>query len=361
MRKRGFIINWQNRHWASITTAYGEGNADPEIPDDGKGELPNFWVIGDKGRGWYYYYDDNDDKVEFLSDIAFISSPFKDSDGTVYRFVVNYHRDLPESKIDVTFGLVDCTTNGRFAHPVSSYQSQWRTTIGAVDRAYTGYALWRGTEDNSMWDTYLTKTPFIEQDTYDMMMSYPNKIRKKCLETTWSGTATSSTFAFRTNGTIWSKNAFYWQTPETTTNEIVARARSLSGYKYWYGGAGQIATKALADSLRAAYPSIWTESYYNQALGDIGQRVGDCSYLVNYAYGTASPGNHGIGTSQYLAKYSRWTGTPKDGMIAWRNGHTGIYAEGKTLELVGINYDYQEKAYDASKWAAILYDPNREY
>lgn len=361
MRKRGYILNWQNRHWSSFATAYGQGNSAPNIPTGGKGEMPNFWVIEYKGRGWYYYYDNDNDKIEFLSDVAFVSSPFIYDDGTVYRFVVNYHRDLPDSILDVVFGLVDCTMNGRFAHPVSSYESLWRTEIGLNDRAYTGFALWTGSAPNSQWQTILTDKPFIEQNTYNMMMGYPNKIRKKCLETTWSGTQTGSTFAFRTNGFIWDRNAFYWQTPTTEPNGIVARAKSLSNYKYWYGGAGQTATKELADSLRAKYPSIWTDSYYNTALADIGQRVGDCSYLVNYAYGIASPGNHGIGTSQYLAKYSRWNGAPKNGMIVWRNGHTGIYADEKTIELVGIAYDYQEREYISSKWAAILYDPNRSY
>lgn len=361
MRKRGYILNWQNRHWSSFATAYGQGISAPNIPTGGKGEMPNFWVIEYKGRGWYYYYDDDDDEIEFLSDVAFISSPFIYDDGTVYRFVVNYHRDLPDSILEVVFGLVDCDKTGKFAHPVNSYESLWRTDIGNANKAYTGYALWTGTASNSQWQTILTDKPFIEQSTYNMMMGYPNKIRKKCLETTWSGTRTGSTFAFRTNGYIWDRNAFYWQIPTTEPNEIVARARSLSNYKYWYGGAGQIATKELADALKAKYPSVWTESYYSTALADIGQRVGDCSYLVNYAYGIASPGNHGIGTSQYLAKYSRWNGTPKNGMIAWRNGHTGIYADGKTLELVGIAYDYQEREYISSKWAAILYDPNRSY
>lgn len=361
MKRRGYVLNWQNRHWASFATAYGQGNASPDIPSDGKGEMPNFWVLDYKGRGWYYYYDDDDNKIEFLSDVAFISSPFIYDDGTVYRFVVNYHRDLPDSILDVVFGLIDCNKNGKFAYPVNSYESLWRADIGSANRAYTGYALWRGSAPNSQWQTILTSKPFIEQNTYNMMMGYPNKIRKKCLETSWSGSQTGSTFAFRTNGFIWDRNAFYWQNPTTGTNDIVSRARSLSNYKYWYGGSGQIATKELADSLRSQYPSIWTESYYNTALKDIGQRVGDCSYLVNYAYGTASPGNHGVGTSQYLAKYSRWSGAPKNGMIAWRNGHTGIYADGKTLELVGIAYDYMERDYVASKWSAILYDPNRNY
>lgn len=361
MRRRGYVFNWQNRHWSSITTAYGQGIGSPDIPEDSKGDMPNFWVIDYKGRGWDYYYDDDNNKIDFLSDVAFISSPFVYDDGTVYRFVVNYHRDLPDSVLECTFGLIDCDKNGKFAHAVSSYESLWRADIGNADRAYSGYALRKWTEDNSMWTTLLSTKPFIEQNTYNMMMGYPNKIRKACLSATWSGTHVTSTFAFRTNGTLWTNEPFYWQSPATGSNEIVTRARSLSGYKYWYGGAGQIATKELADSLRNSYPSIWTESYYNEALGDIGQRVGDCSYLVNYAYGTASPGNHGIGTSQYLAKYSRWKGAPKDGMIAWRNGHTGIYAEGKTIELVGIAYDYQEREYVASKWAAILYDPNRNY
>lgn len=361
MRKRGYIINWQNRYWASRTTALGQGNADPNIPSGGKGDMPNFWVIDYKGRGWYYYYNDDDEKIEFLSDVAYISSPFKYKDETIYRFIVNYHRELPDANITEVFGFADCDSSGRFKSAVSSYESLWRSEIGSANRAYVAYGLYNRTLDNSYWSTILTTKPFISQNTYNMMMSDPDRIRQLALNASISGSQTGSTFAFRMVPGIWGESAFYWQSPSTSQSEIVNRARSLSGYKYWYGGAGQIATEALARSLRASYPGIWTESYFNKALKDIGQRVGDCSYLVNYAYGIASPGNHGIGTSQYLAKYSRWNGAPLNGMILWRSGHTGIYTNGKSIELVGIDYDYMERDYVANKWSAVLYDPNRSY
>lgn len=366
MRKRGYVAQWHNRHWGGVATALGQGNADPNIPPAGKGELPNFWVIDYKGRGWYYYYDDEDgdgenEKIEFLSDVAFVSSPFKHRDGTIYRFVVNYHRDLPDSTLSVSFGLCDCDSTGKLRYAVSSYESMWRTDIGAANRAYTGWELWHGTLDNSYWTTILSRKPFIEQNTYNMMLSSSDLMRDNAMKVSLHGTRTGSTFALRITTGLWNISPFYWQSPSTSQNEIVNRARSLSNYKYWYGGAGQIATEALARSLRASYPGVWTDSYFAKALNDIGQRVGDCSYLVNYAYGIAFPGNHGIGTSQYLSKYSRWDGSPLNGMILWRSGHTGIYADGKSIELVGIDYDYVEKPYEPGKWTAVLYDPNRSY
>ena len=360
MKRRGYIVNWRNRYWGSITTALGQGTADPKVPEESKGDMPNFWVLNYKGLG-YNYYDEDDEKIRFLSDVTFVSTVFKHRDGTLYRFVMNYHRQLPDSELQVSFGLVDCSETGKFAYAVTTYESMWRAEVGDRNRAYSAYELWHGTADNSLWLTVNSEKPFISQDTYNAMMSAPDRIRDAAKNAAWTGTFKTSTFAFRTGIQIWKESAFYWQTPTTTQNEIVSRARSLSNYKYWYGGAGQIATKELADSLRNSYPGVWTPSYYKKALNDIGQRIGDCSYLVNYAYGIASPGNHGIGTSQYLAKYSKWKEAPKDGMIAWRSGHTGIYAEGKTIELVGIDYDYMEKPYDASKWSAILYDPNRTY
>lgn len=139
-------------------------------------------------------------------------------------------------------------------------------------------------------------------------------------------------------------------------SEIVKRAKSLSGVKYWYGGKGETATADLAKRLQKENPSVWTDSYYNKAIKDIGCKVGDCSYLVCYAYDISNISSYGI-----REKFSVWNKKPLNGMILWRKGHVAIYADGKALQLKGIDYDYVEKDYPVDAYTAVLYDPSVDY
>lgn len=143
-----------------------------------------------------------------------------------------------------------------------------------------------------------------------------------------------------------------------TGNEICRRARELKNFKYWYGGKGEIATKTLANRLRKKNPGVWNSVYYNKALKDINgkTRVGDCSFLVCHAYNI-----NNIGSYQIKDKYKIWKGQAKNGMIAWRKGHVGIYCDGKILQLKGIDYDYQELDADKDTYAAFLYDESIDY
>lgn len=360
MQKRGFVNAWQNRHWIGVYSALSGGGSDPSIKPGGTGSLPDFLTFTIKGTG-YNYYDDDDDRIRYDAEKCFVSPVFRSSAGSIFRFCVLYTRSSHASQsADCYFCIVDCNSTGIISSGGSG-DNLWNGDIGSSGTAGKAYLLWSGSAKEK-WDRIISEIPYIENEAYNLMVNRAERLYNEVLSTSYEGTIDAELLAMKIYArAFWNSEPLYWVTPETSTNEIVSRARSLSGYKYWYGGAGQVATQALANSLRQSYSSIWTQSYYTKALADIGQRVGDCSYLVNYAYGIASPGSHGPGTSEYLSRYSKWSSAPKDGMIAWRNGHTGIYAGGKTLELVGIDYDYQERNYDASKWTAILYDPNRAY
>lgn len=144
--------------------------------------------------------------------------------------------------------------------------------------------------------------------------------------------------------------------------EIIERAKSQSGVKYWYGGKGDLACKGLADTLRERYPKIWTQTYYNKALKDIDgtTRVGDCSYLVCHAY------KWGFlkGSSLIKETCKEWKGTPKPGMIAWKPGHVGIVSEDgvHVLELAGIDADYREdRTIQSAGFTNILYCDDVDY
>lgn len=140
--------------------------------------------------------------------------------------------------------------------------------------------------------------------------------------------------------------------------EITDRAKSLSGYKYWYGGKGQTATPELARSLAAANPGTWTDSYLRKALRDCNgtNKVADCSYLVCYAYDIPQ-----IGSWQIKEKFKKWMGKPKSGMILWRPGHVAIYDEGTVHQMKGIDYDYYDEPYVKNEWEAVLYDEAVDY
>lgn len=361
MKKRGFIISWQNRRWIDNYSAYTGGQNDQNISAGGSGVLPDYMTFSVKGWGYDYWYDDDDEPHQYVSEVAFCGPAMKTAGGSVFRFVVIFRRSSHTATASTGyFCLVDCDSAGKVLS-AGSGDNSWESAVGNSGTAGKAYQLYKAAAP-VLWEELNSRIPYIETEAYNMMINSASTLYNTVHGEQFSGTLSAELLTISYNSTeYWNALPLYWADATTDVQEIISRAQSLSGFKYWYGGAGQVASESLANSLRASYSSIWTTSYYSKALNDIGQRVGDCSYLVNYAYGIASEGNHGPGTSQYLARWSRWSGTPKDGMIAWRNGHTGIYYSGKTLELVGIDYDYQEKAYDSAKWSAILYDPNRTY
>lgn len=366
MQKRGFIGNWKNKRWQTSTfSSYaggqtvGPGGAPGGTVDSG---LVNYFTVGPYATGQDYWTDSDGDRHYYDSEKLFLTPPFLTYGGEVFRFGVLYTRSSRTTETcSFYFCIIQCEGNGTITS-VGTGRTSWLFGLAPDGTRGTGLILSEGAAA-AKWTDVTSRAPSIEQNAYNMMMNRAYPFYETARKLGISGTTQKQLLSMsRLSPAPWTGEPLYWtEAPTGDINDIVARARSLSNYKYWYGGAGQVATRALADKLREQYGSIWTKTYYEKALRDIGQRVGDCSYLVNYAYGAASPGNHGIGTSGYLTKYSRWSGAPKNGMIAWRNGHTGIYADGKTIELVGIDYDYQEKNYDPAKWSAILYDRNRTY
>lgn len=146
-----------------------------------------------------------------------------------------------------------------------------------------------------------------------------------------------------------------------TGAEIVKKAQGFKHYKYWYGGKGEIATKALADRLRKENPGVWTENYYNTALKDIDgkTRVCDCSGLVCASYGIGTLGSWAI-----REKYKVWNGKPVPGLIAWKPGHVAIVKDrnGHVIEMRSQSYDYQDTRYrKEAGLTTLLYDPNVDY
>lgn len=139
--------------------------------------------------------------------------------------------------------------------------------------------------------------------------------------------------------------------------EIVRRARGLHDYAYWYGGKGEIASVELADRLKKENPGVWTNAYYKSAMSDVAakRRVGDCSFLVCYAY------QIGMISSYKIKESFKEFNSPKDGMVLWRPGHVAIYDDGRVIELASQAVDFRIKKYNKSEWSAILGRPGVNY
>ena len=359
MKRRGFILGWQNKRWSSVVSGYDAGGNNPDITPGGNGPLPAFFTQTIRGRG----YDIVNDSRELLS-VNYFSSAIQYIDGSIYRFYVSCSKTSRTSGIYKSFGVIKCDSSGSFAEAAGGGWTELQSELGSNDLKYTAYEYFSETAQNSEWDKIVKNSPYIKEESYTMITgAEANRLYGILIDTKFIGEGTDTwLLKIKFAGQFWKEFPFTWEdSPTGTINDIVERALSFKTYKYWYGGAGQIGTMALLNSLANSYKSIYTPEYKAEAALDIGQRVSDCSYLVNFSYGIASPGNHGPGTREYNSRFSKWNGAPKNGMIVWKSDHTGIYYNGKTIEMVGLKYDYMERPYSKDKWLAILYDPNRSY
>lgn len=360
MIKRGFVGGWQNRHWQWSKTALQGGAENPDVPPDGTGIIPDYMTNQYKGEGTHFQWI-NDELVTWLGEVAFLSPLMQYLDGKYYRFIVQYRKASRTSNAcSCTMGIAWTSEDGRMTPEAGSQWVKWDSSVSSRNGEVLGIRFFYG-ESKYSWDVVTSKCPQFTDDFYNLMMNNANAFLYENLPKT-SGLSNRTTLMNWIEGvSAYGKEPLTFEAITGSTSDIVRKAMELSGYKYWYGGDGRVATAGFANSLRASYPSIWTQVYYNRALADIGTRVADCSYLCNYAYGKASPGNHGPGTGSYAGIYSRWNGAPKNGMICWRQGHCGIYNNGTTIEMANQNEDFVIKPYSASRWQAIFYDKNRNY
>lgn len=366
MKRRGFVSGWKNRRWQSTVSSYQRGQSISSVVSNGI--LPNYFVMESRGYG-EKSYTSGGSTYYYKMGILFVSPLFVTIDGNAYRFVsvVSRSSRTQTTNLRLDFGICRCNrSTGKFSQYITSasYRCFIDTELISQDvitRAPLAPILYTTTLSSDItWDDVQDLKPYLTPYGFDTMTKSGDSIFTKAFEFIRGAYVRNYPIVFYEVDEYLMKSAPI-EFSKKSDSDIVQRAMSLSSYKYWYGGAGQIGTVALADDLKRDYRSIWTDSYYEKALLDVGQRVADCSYLVNYSYGIASPGNHGPGTRDYLKRFSQWNGTPKNGMIAWKNGHTGIYNENTTIEMRGIDSDFQINPYDSSRWEAILYDPNINY
>lgn len=94
----------------------------------------------------------------------------------------------------------------------------------------------------------------------------------------------------------------------------------------------------------------------------------DCSFFVNYCYGTTEIGSHGIDSRNILKTYTTYatvaSGTmPKSGMILWKTGHVALYKDGYVYEMASTASDFQKRSWESQKhrFTYILYSTKINY
>lgn len=371
--RRTFIGNkyytYQHRYYAGAQSPASSGQSKFNPKGDTEKEMVNDMLYV-KGRG--YRLDSDGD--QYLSEVVF-STPVLISNGQCFRFLYIVQRTTPSNSATASGYLVIalCNADGTLQSQSTGNRASWDSELASNGTQNQGHLVYK-TSNAGTWRDIAsadagTTFPEIDPDFGAMVNSINSLgVYQACMGSSQTKTTTTITMAiFEHSNMAWSAAPMSFPSSGgTITSDIVERAKSMSNHKYWYGGGGQIATQALADSLYNTYKNtIWSKDYYNTALKDIDgtTRVSDCSHLVSYAYGLVEHGTHGLNTTALVNKYAKYAdrNNPKNGMICWRSGHCGIYADGQVIQMKSQKYDYYVETYKAGDWDYILYDKNRSY
>ena len=137
-----------------------------------------------------------------------------------------------------------------------------------------------------------------------------------------------------------------------TASDIVEYAAAQVGRPYWYGTAGNKASKQLLSQRRKEYPKYYDQSKYtHQFEDDFGKRVHDCSGLFKAALWSAGPdatpkynAKQDLCANDILAKACTTKGPIRTipnvpGILVFYSGHMGIYiGGGKVIEARGHDW-----------------------
>lgn len=133
-----------------------------------------------------------------------------------------------------------------------------------------------------------------------------------------------------------------------TVNESNAIAKEMcaNGYRYLYGGKGQVYTTALVNQLHKLYPSCVPLA---EALKDAdkGYYAIDCSGFVCNVLGISHMGSAQI-RSTAVKRLSVSKANAQPGMVLWRSGHVAYVGEGlKIYEAAGTKTDMKVSSFDS--------------
>lgn len=137
-----------------------------------------------------------------------------------------------------------------------------------------------------------------------------------------------------------------------TIEQSNARAKEMcaNGYRYLYGGKGQLYTTALVKQLHKLYPNNvpMTEALKD---ADKGYRAIDCSGFVCDVLGISSMGSAQI-RSTAVKHLSVSKANAQPGMVLWRSGHVAYVGEGlKVYEAAGTKADMRVSSFESRSGA----------
>ena len=161
-----------------------------------------------------------------------------------------------------------------------------------------------------------------------------------------------------------SKNLRHWTDNQDLHNYYDGDSFNPLNPDYW--GDPDVANQPsgnVADIVEKAKLFIGTNYYWG------GSHIGasDCSFFVNYCYGTTDVGSHGDSSVTISHKYSLYGAVgsiePKTGMILWRPGHVGLYINGEVWEMANSRSGFQARPYSSrgKDFQAILYSKKIDY
>lgn len=158
-------------------------------------------------------------------------------------------------------------------------------------------------------------------------------------------------------------------------SDYVSKIKNTTGFGYWNGTFGQIATEQLWNENKARLPD-WYNAHANAKTLWMGKRILDCAGLDKYARWVQADGNVKYDSSTDLneqmlfdkakAMGCKWgtidTIPDVAGIVVWKSGHMGIYiGNGVSRESRGGDYGVKDYDYKTRGWTHWYYNPFINY
>lgn len=154
---------------------------------------------------------------------------------------------------------------------------------------------------------------------------------------------------------------------------LVAYCKAQLGRPYWYGTFGQLATKALHENRKKAYPRYYTAKDYPQQYG---KKVHDCIGLIKgymwtdnadstrYVYCANGFSDMSADMCYNHCKRKGLVGTIPEvpGIAVFMKGHVGVYiGNGEVIEARGHAYGVVKTKLKNRPWTKWAYIDEIEY
>ena len=160
-----------------------------------------------------------------------------------------------------------------------------------------------------------------------------------------------------------------------SVQDYLTKVKSESGFGYWNGTYGQIATESLWNQNKARLPD-WYNAHGNAKALWMGKRVVDCIGLDKYARWLQPDGSIKYDSKTDLNETMLFDLAKKNGLqnglistmpdvpgiMVWKTGHIGIYLGGGiSRESQGGDYGVKDYPVKSRPWTHWFYNPYISY